>query len=139
MSATNDELRRALEQLAGLLNCFPREAHKAGHEDALITYRDLHLGDEQPYVWVSDLHNALKEARAALDSSLGPTRWHEGMREWQEQVLFPAKFGSVTYCEPLCWAYVSDTEVCIQGQGHNNDIHEPLQLVAAAVKLVEWL
>ena len=59
-------------------------------------------------------------ARSVLDSSdARPTRWHQGMREWQDQVLFPAKLGAVTYSEPLCWAYVGSDTVCIRRQGHD--------------------
>ena len=65
-------VRRQHEALTGfrdLLEWFVFEAQRAGHEDALITYRDLHLDGDQPYVWVSDLNNALITARAVLAES----------------------------------------------------------------------
>lgn len=51
-----------------------------------------------------------------------PTRWHEGMREWQAGTISDSV---ASHFEPLCWAYVSDTDVCIQPLGHDNGAHEP--------------
>lgn len=68
VEAERTRVQQDLMRLRLLVEPFVRKAHRAGHEDALITFRDVHLGDDQPYVWVSDLHAALASLPAAQEA-----------------------------------------------------------------------
>ena len=56
------------------------------------------------------------QTAAEPSSEARPTRWHEEQRVAEV----------VERTRLLCWAYVSDTEVCIRDRSHDNGVHEPV-------------